>query len=234
MSARTRGGYIRKTKKATFYKKPSFFKAGGVRSIQSQTRNPVGPPSIYRKLRYVTQVSINAGLGTPGVHIFSANGMFDPDVTGAGHQPMGFDQYMVMYDHYTVVNSKITVTALGLLGSTSSADQVVIGVYLDDDVTATTSLTSILEQGLSSYRVVNAGAVSPTTISKGFSKSTFFGARGWDDSLQGSITSQPGDQAFFRLFANALGSGEDPGSVKFLVTIDYVCKLSERKTLGGS
>lgn len=42
---------------------------------------------------------------------FRANGCFDPDVTGTGHQPRGFDQYGQLYDRYVVTSSKITVNA---------------------------------------------------------------------------------------------------------------------------
>lgn len=42
--------------------------------------------------------------------VFSANGMYDPDIIGTGHQPMGFDQMMSLYNHYTVVRSSITFT----------------------------------------------------------------------------------------------------------------------------
>jgi len=36
------------------------------------------------------------------------NGMYDPDLTGAGGQPQGFDQYAAMYKYYRVVASSIS------------------------------------------------------------------------------------------------------------------------------
>lgn len=41
-------------------------------------------------------------------HIYAANGLYDPNISGVGHQPRGFDQFMLMYDHYVVIASHIT------------------------------------------------------------------------------------------------------------------------------
>lgn len=36
-------------------------------------------------------------------HLFRANGIFDPDVTGTGHQPLYRDQVADLYTNYTVI-----------------------------------------------------------------------------------------------------------------------------------
>jgi hypothetical protein len=52
----------------------------------------------------------NSGLASH--YVFCANGLFDPDITGTGHQPMGFDQMMLCYEQATVIRSQITVSIL--------------------------------------------------------------------------------------------------------------------------
>jgi len=37
------------------------------------------------------------------------NGMYDPDLTGTGGQPQGFDQYAAMYKYYRVIASSISI-----------------------------------------------------------------------------------------------------------------------------
>ncbi len=64
------------------------------------------------KMRYFADVELDPGAGAMAAHIFSANGLFDPDITGVGHQPYSFDQWMAVYDHYHVVGAKISVTFL--------------------------------------------------------------------------------------------------------------------------
>lgn len=40
---------------------------------------------------------------------FRGNSVFDPDKSGVGHQPMGFDQWSAFYDHYYVKSVEATV-----------------------------------------------------------------------------------------------------------------------------
>lgn len=42
--------------------------------------------------------------------VFSCNSAFDPDVTGVGGQPVGFDEMSAIYDSYYVRASKIEIT----------------------------------------------------------------------------------------------------------------------------
>jgi len=44
--------------------------------------------------------------------VFRANSLYDPDLTGTGHQPNGFDTLMQAYDHFTVLASKIRVRTI--------------------------------------------------------------------------------------------------------------------------
>jgi len=68
------------------------------------------PPKFKKRLVYSeTSLTVASTSGSSNSYFFSANGLFDPNTTGTGHQPMGFDQMMLMYEQYTVFASKITV-----------------------------------------------------------------------------------------------------------------------------
>ena len=69
-------------------------------------RSPV-PLKMAATLLYSDQITLNPAAGTVSKHVFSANGLFDPNITGVGHQPRGFDQYMALYNHYTVIGARI-------------------------------------------------------------------------------------------------------------------------------
>jgi len=68
---------------------------------------PVFPASIKKRLRYSTTFNLSSVSGAVASYVFRANDLFDPDFTGTGHQPMGFDQLMVWYNHFCVVESRI-------------------------------------------------------------------------------------------------------------------------------
>lgn len=70
-------------------------------------RAPV-PYKLTTKLKYTTGVTLVGGNNRlAGVHVYSANGVYDPDISGIGHQPRGFDQLMALYDHMVVIYAEI-------------------------------------------------------------------------------------------------------------------------------
>ena len=72
------------------------------------------PKTQVSKLRYVEEVYIDASsptVATNGIayNTFRANGCHDPNMTGVGHQPRGWDQHKDLYNEYVVLGSKITI-----------------------------------------------------------------------------------------------------------------------------
>lgn len=59
------------------------------------------------QLRYVYNTNL-AGTGILRT-VFRGNSCFDPDFTGVGAQPMGFDQYGALFRRYRVLGSKVKV-----------------------------------------------------------------------------------------------------------------------------
>lgn len=205
-------------------------------STSSFTRYPTGPNTLVRKLRYVESVVLNGGASVAAAnHFFSANGLFDPNITGTGHQPMAFDQYIAMYDHYKVLSSKMTIHPLANPSASTADNQQIVLIYLDDDITAITNINNMIEQGQTSYMVINSGASAPPKLtSKSFNSKTFFSNRLSGDSLLGTGSANPVEQAFYNISTAALNGTGDPVSLAVLVVIDYVVSFSERKTLGSS
>ena len=63
------------------------------------------PKTKVVRLKYVEFFSSNTGTAVPAVKYFSANGCYDPYISGTGHQPRGFDQWTAFYDHYCALRS---------------------------------------------------------------------------------------------------------------------------------
>jgi len=97
---------------------------------------PLGgfPPIKHTTLRYVETVTLNPGNGSSAVNVFAVNNIFDPNVTGSGHQPMYYDNYAALYSRYRVTSATCTfiplsnhitntTTAETSLGTTTGANQ---------------------------------------------------------------------------------------------------------------
>jgi hypothetical protein len=113
---------------------------------------PVFRARTTRMLRYYENtLSITATLGVNTSYVFSANGLYDPNVTGTGHQPMGFDEMMLFYNQATVVSSKITVKYYNGSSNSSAAG---VALYLNPSATPLSD----------PYRVMENGYVATTTL----------------------------------------------------------------------
>lgn len=194
------------------------------------------------RLRYAQNVNLTpSGTGTPAHYTFSANGMYDPDISGAGHQPMGFDQWMAIYDHYTVLGSKITVRFIPT--TPSNFAPVGFGCMLTDDATFPyTDLDAIIESraGGRSYRLA---APSNSAVSRGLMVGRSFSAKRHlgrptvvgEEELKGDASSNPSEQTMYQVWAvNPTSAGNQPPTCAFMVIIEYIAMLTERRELGQS
>lgn len=68
------------------------------------------PTRTVTRLDYTDQFDIVCTSGVLSVYTFNSNGLFDPDQTGTGHQPLGFDQYAAQYNRYRVLKVDYQVT----------------------------------------------------------------------------------------------------------------------------
>lgn len=194
------------------------------------------------KLRYCDMPAINAdATGLPSVHTYSANGMWDPDYTGGGHQPKGFDQWMAFYNHYTVVGSKINVEYMYINTTTNIPGY--FGIHLGDTLAFPATLTNIqgfIEEKhvtpVKQYGLIEgASAVSNPKLSMKFSAKKFFSAKALvgEADYKGSPAANPAEQAAFHVVCWTSYSGDPPNAI-FKVIIDYIAVLTEPNELPQS
>jgi len=232
--------YARKPKRASRPRR----RPSGVRKRTYKKRTVFRPQRLLRvgfpktnmvKLRYVESVSFDPGLGTLGQYIFSANNVFDPNVTGIGHQPMCYDQWAALYNHYVVVGSKIKAQFFYGSNVTTNTEGFLCGINLQDDASLSTDPSTVMEQGLSKYRF---GAAIGTTnasrgimVTKGFSAKKFFNITNPTDNysrIGAGVGSSPTETANFIVFAGTPATDDLP-FVKLTVIIEYIVIFSEPK-----
>lgn len=192
----------------------------------------------YATLIYQTGAkSLNPGAaGTAAYHVFSANGCYDPDISGTGHQPRGFDQFMLMYDHYVVVGSKITLVAL----NTDSTYSQILGVIRRDNSSTlgTDGTETATECGNCVWELLSPagqGEGSKTKLELTINPAKFLG-RGnplSDPELKGNSSSNPSEEAYFTVWAQPL-QAVDSTVIRFNAIIEYSVAFIEAKNPGAS
>jgi hypothetical protein len=90
---------------------------------------------------------------TPAAQVFRINSMFDPDLSGGGHQPNGFDQLNVVYGQYCVMASKVRCEIANL----GTIPAFVAGCYSD------VNLSTIPAEALGEARWSKSFTIGPTT-----------------------------------------------------------------------
>lgn len=228
--------YVRKKK----YTKRARRRTKNTRQVfRLQKQMPVGFPKTNAvKLRYVTYTTLDSTTGSLARHWFRANSAFDPDSSGVGHQPSGYDQWSQFYNHYVIVGSRMKAT-FSLTGTTDSGGIMICGINLSDDTSATTDPLHLLEQShtrrKTSYYSVSGG--KPTVVTKGFSAKKFFNVTNITDNwarLGANIAADPNEVAFFGVFVGNANGVIDPPQVTILIEIEYICIFSEPKELAES
>lgn len=212
----------RATKTSAKYKVP--MSIGGFKNASR-----IGFPKTMAMVhRYCSTVSATAVAGSTIRYLFSANGMFDPDITGTGHQPQFFDTLSGIYNHYTVTASKLKVRYSTPTTSTTSN---IVGVALEDDTTLMTDTDAYMEQPDSVTTQLFVGA-APPVLTKYFSAKKWFGGDPISDPvLQGTSAANPTEQTYFCLFARNVDASSATNTIYFTVEIEYTAVWDELRQL---
>lgn len=227
-----------KSANAREYKKPfrpsTYPMLSSNRSVQPVYNGGV-PRPLGRRVKAehsyaVVNIAINPGAaGLAQSWVFSANGMYDPDITGVGQQPVGFDNMTALFDHYTVIYSKIRVDYY----STDTTYSAVCGVLLKDNATTSNNVMNLL-CGESVSVTVNPQQPMNQVV-KGCNVSKFLGrpAIMSEDDLRGTSTTNPTEQAYYHVFVQP-NTTADIAEVTCVVRIDYVAIWTEPRSLSNS
>jgi len=186
--------------------------------------------------RYVDTIGINPGItNTVANHTFRANGMYDPDFTGVGHQPYGFDQYMAFYQHYTVIGAKITATFMP--DASTIGGQCYAGVSITPgSAMGITDINTLTERRSNRSGIATPLTTKPLVIRRGLNLSKYFGQKVLqEDNNAGTASANPVELAYFQVYAGTNNNGViDPTNIQVRVQIDYLAVLHEPKIIGGS
>jgi hypothetical protein len=156
-------------------------------------------------------------------YFFSANGIYDPNITGTGHQPMGFDTMMLYYEQATVVRSTITVQAY----NNSSTVPARIMLSLAPDTTSITDSQELVENGLGVHLDLNTvGSGKMGVVSLGCDVAKYFGRnRGRsildDVNLYCTAAANPVEQVYFNISSSGILATSGTFNLTFQAILTY-------------
>lgn len=233
MSNRRNTKRSKKMKKTRRYKRRNLYRDYNSKVLSFKNTLPLGK-TFKTTLRYAEQITLNGGISTFGDFVFTANGLFDPSITGGGHQPYGFDQIMPMYDHYTVIYTKVHVT----YNNTDTSIPQICGIVIRDTSTGITDIEDTLE-GASSKSIMTSplgGSRDTVSLTYTLCPNKFLGISKplSSENLRGGISSNPSEQCYIHVVAGGSPGTGDAGAVYASVMIEYVAIFTEPKILTGS
>jgi len=198
------------------------------------TSFPMGKRFKFRTRYFARQVDIDPGAsGTPASHVFQLNSLFAPDITGTSHQPIGFDQMMLMFDHYTVIGARVRVSCFN--NDLVIAQNIIL--QIKDSSTVSTNTPEIIENGLCRWTTLAPAGTggSNKTLSINWSAAKFFGKKGivTEHDFRGDVSSAPAEGAFLHIIVDPINV-VNTDDVRCSVLIEFISILTEPKQLGQS
>jgi len=149
-----------------------------------------------KRMQYFESVAVTGTASQVYTYIYSANGVYDPNITGTGHNPMGFDQMMLFYNHYTVMGSKIRV----VYQNTGTVDTHV-GLSVSGSTSASTDYVTMIENGDLIYTILTpTGIAGSVATLRSSSKAADFQGLQYvmdDPDMRGDAASNPVEQLYY-------------------------------------
>lgn len=159
------------------------------------------PTKIITILRYVDLYTLTSTAGGIGTQVFSMNSVFDPDVTGAGHQPLYFDRYTAIYNNYRVLGSRINAS-ISPTSVVAGSGPFVFGINGSfASATLGASNRSRMEQNDAVHTYFNQEQ-GTQELSFAFSPEIKLGRPSGDDTVGAVVTGSPSSQYYAHVWFN--------------------------------
>lgn len=184
--------------------------------------------TLKTRLTYSDIYTMTNGSGTMSSRIMRINGMRDPDVTGTGHQPRGFDELMSLYDHFVVIGAKVE---LCVVNTSDTAPCTFSAVIRDNNITISDYL-DYLESPMRKTITLSPsdGGSSSRKLTFNVNPNTFLGRSKpmSDPELKGSAASDPTEMCYLH-FGHTPTDLASVSTIAVTATITYTAVLIEPK-----
>ena len=188
------------------------------------------PDTLQTTLRYQETLSLSSSSGALFGYVYNLNGLYDPNHTGTGHQPLYFDQLMTIYNHYIVIGAKITVKF------TAYPASIPVNVCLspnDDGTIVPASFTALAEQSAAVSGVVSASGDAPVILNYFWSMKKAYGPNPPTNLLRGNVSVNPQETSCVTIAVQSSDALTSTVVVAY-VEISFIAQFTELRDIGGS
>lgn len=233
-----------KTQKKKKMKKRAFNPAKPSRPQTWNLWNSAGsivPDKVRVRLPFSTTINFTNIADSYAENIFRMNSCYDPDLTGIGNQPRGFDQWSGFYNRYRVVCSTINVKAMpqfesGSGGNTASARVV---VFPSTNQAGVSDIDAALEQPYrKSFNTgFYQGGEKDEYVKTRMPVAQFAGVKEsaiYDSQVYSAFVSTNPATEFYWVVGVSNESGTSSLSLDVNITITYYVEFFDRLQLSGS
>ncbi len=191
------------------------------------THSTLGPDAIMVKLPYYQDFTDSTGTFAISQQ-FRMNSLFDPDLTGGGHQPMGFDQWAGLYQSYTVLGAMVSINAV----NTSGTAEMIITPNNSTTGASTADEQREMKWSRSFYIPANQQV---KVFNQYYDIKKLQGIRDMvgDDQYRTDITTNPGDTQALQISTRHI-DGSTAIGLSYRVKILFYCYFSDLSLRDGS
>lgn len=210
------------------YRKRRVYTSTVPRSVQ------IVPDMFNTVLKYNQSYDMSSMSGT--YRNFRGNSVYDPDETGTGEQPTGFDQLMLLYNYYTVSASKIKILCMNDSTTASSGNIIVSVIPLTVDTDSLLGFRQLMTNSFAKSRAiapVSAGG-NPIVLSNYITtKKMLPGFSVKDQGYAGTDASSPGEEWYWHVEVNHI-DGVSSTDLWINVTLEYYVSFFDKRLLAIS
>lgn len=188
----------------------------------------LAPPQTFVKLEY-TDTYIYAAAPTQN-RVYAYNDLFDPNVSGVGVQPVGFDQWCAFYGRYEVLSCRV----VSELYNAAAANLTIMCVYPTLSTTAVTSTADAAGQpDVVTLRTSGTSGVPFASATRLYTSARLIGRNTYSLNFTGAAGASPANRLYLQYMFASL-DGATNLNIVLRVRMVFFVRFYERNALDRS
>lgn len=186
------------------------------------------PSRFITKLKYSQTFSVSGSVTAP--QQFNLNSIFDPDRTGVGTQPYGYDQLATLYNRYRVISCNYAISGY------NGTFPIRVAAFPSNNATAVGTVSEAIMQPRCKFIHQNPGGSQKVLKGKvyipalmGRNKSQYMA----DDDYQAQIAANPNELAILSVYSAGTLDGPLTGT-SLTVVLTFLVELFDPTQLPAS